>query len=409
LPLFRSEVLAERSRPLWDQIVVRRSWGLNNLCLGVLGVFAIGSGLLLTVEYAPKIRVAGYLEAQGGTTDVVAQDGGIVTAVRVAENQHVTKGAALLALDHSRFVGGGQRATDLNANHLRGSLRRLEQAASVDDRHFQTARFKLQQRINHLIDEQQFVEDELTLATERWSLMRSTHTRIRELALKGTVSQLDWQSEHERLLAFEQSLNQLRRVQASAARRVVQLEQERSGVAQTQAHERLGRAERRAELLRDIEALNQRSRTTLVAPKAGIASFVQVKLGDSVAAGEVVLAIVGDRASASLYLLLGSNAVNDVHIGDAVQFRVLGTSQRRAQVGRAVVQDLSRTAQKTHKHSAWFPALGPTYRARAEISRLPPGISGDRELPVEARVLGERRSLWRWLVTPVWSALRGLV
>ena len=408
LSLFRSEVLSERSKPQWDQIVISRSRGLNTLCLVLLSTSAVGVGLLLAVEYAPKIRVAGYLEPEGGTTDVIAQAAGTVTRVFVGEDDGVIQGEALMELDHTRFVAGGQRATELASDHLHDSLRRLADAASVDERSYHSAQLKLERQVIHLLTEQGLLQEELKLATERWSLVESTYARVRQLAIKGVVSRAEWQAERERLLGYKQSLSQLRRLLATGARRIVQFEQERLGVAQTQADERQRRAERRAELRRNIAALEERAHSTLVAPKAGVTSFLQVKIGDYVALGEVVLSIVGENPSAALVLSIGADAVNDVRIGDAVRFRVLGATQRQSQAGRAVIQELSRTPQKTRKLVAWFPVLGPTYRARAEITELPPGVSGQRELPVEARVLGERRSLWRWLLTPLLAAWRGL-
>ena len=409
MSLFRSEVLTERSKPQWDKIVISRSRGLNTLCLVLLSVSAAGVGLLLAVEYAPKIRVVGYLEPKGGTTDVIAQVAGTVTRVFVGEDDGVIRGEALMELDHTRFVAGGQRATELESEHLHDSLRRLADAASVDERIYHSAQLKREQQVVHLLREQDLLQEELQLATERWSLIESTYARIRALAIKGAVSRAEWQAERERLLGYKQSLSQLRRLLATGDRRIVQFEQERLGIAQTQADERQRRTQRRAELRRNIEALEERARSTLVAPKAGVTSFLQVKIGDYVAPGEVVLSIVGKNPSASLVLLIGSDAVNDVRIGDAVRFRVLGATRRQTQAGIAVIQELSRTPQKPRKLVAWFPVLGPTYRARAEITELPPGISGQRELPVEARVLGERRSLWRWLLTPLLMAWRGLV
>ena len=47
LSLFRSEVLSERSKPQWDQIVISRSRGLNTLCLVLLSTSAVAVLLVL--------------------------------------------------------------------------------------------------------------------------------------------------------------------------------------------------------------------------------------------------------------------------------------------------------------------------------------------------------------------------
>ena len=403
--LFRPEAVAERGRAHWGSILVTQAPALRWASVGLLLVCAVGAGVVLNQDYARKVRVAGYLEPAGGIAEVTAPMAGQVVALHVREGTPVRPGAPLLSLDLGRLDENGVPIQAQEADHLRASIHRLDALAGAELDQHQSELQTVRQELGHLDAEQRGLRDELAIVEEREALLYREEGRLEGLSKRGLVASSTFDRQRQDTLAARQSASQLRR--ALAGNRA-QAELRRSALTRLQGEfrvQQLRRSQERAELERRLEQALGDYRTTIVAPRDGVAAFLQFGVGDRVSADQVLMTVAPDARSFDLVLLAGAGAAGRMTVGNAVRFRVLGAGREGDSNGTGVVREISQTPQKPYRLVSWIPVEGPVFRARAEVTAYPGKLRLRHGVQVEAFVVTASNSLWRWLVEPFASAL----
>lgn len=408
MSLFRSEVVAERTAPSWGAVVVSQAPALKWASLAL--VLAAGAGLaaVLSLEYARKVRVSGYLEPRAGIAEVTAPASGRIAALKVGEEEQVRAGQVLAVLDHDRHSEQGRQVHLQEASYLRTSLRRLEQRALADAEKLNSERRSLQEELDHLTGEQAALQEELALASEQKTLLRLAEERLFKLMREGLAASASYEQGRQRTLAAAQGEIQIERTLAANARQTAQAREALVRIDREREARQLAADQERADLSRQLARLGEQRQTAVVAPMNGVVTFMQFGVGDHVAAEWVLMTVTPDDSTIDLVLLAGANAATDMAVGDEVRFKALSGHRRRNPIGAAVVRELSQTPQKPHQLRSWVAVNGPVFRARAEVAKFPDDFPKRSGMQVDAFVVTKSRTLWRWLLTPLLDALEGL-
>lgn len=408
MSLFRSEVVAERTAPSWGAVVVSQAPALKWASLAL--VLAAGAGLaaVLSLEYARKVRVSGYLEPRAGIAEVTAPASGRIAALKVGEEEQVRAGQVLAVLDHDRHSEQGRQVHLQEASYLRTSLRRLEQRALADAEKLNSERRSLQEELDHLTGEQAALQEELALASEQKTLLHLAEERLFKLMREGLAASASYEQGRQRTLVAAQGEIQIERTLAANARQTAQAREALVRIDREREARQLAADQERADLSRQLARLGEQRQTAVVAPMNGVVTFVQFGVGDHVAAEWVLMTVTPDDSTIDLVLLAGANAATDMAVGDEVRFKALSGHRRRNPIGAAVVRELSQTPQKPHQLRSWVAVNGPVFRARAEVAKFPDDFPKRSGMQVDAFVVTKSRTLWRWLLTPLLDALEGL-
>ena len=408
MSLFRSEVLAERAQSHWGSVIVTQAPALRWASIGLLLACCIGAALVLGLDYARKVRLAGYLEPQGGIAEVAAPVAGQVAALHVREGAQVRRGQALLALDLGRLDERGVPMHVLEADHLAASISRLDELAQAQAASYQAESRGARRALAHLDEERRGLREELAVVEERRALLVRAEARLEQLLRQGLVARAEYERQRQQTLAIGQSASQLERalVENSAQKELRQTAL--AGLARDHHIQQLRVGQDRAVLERRLEQAQGEHRTTVVAPRDGVAGFLQFGLGDRVAPDQVLMTIAPDAPAFELVLLAGAAGAGRIAIGNKVRFRVLGAQRDGNPVGSAVVREISRTPQKPYRLVSWIAVDGPVFRARAEVLEYPENLRLRHGVRVDAFVVTTSRALWRWLVEPFRTALESL-
>lgn len=408
MSLFRTEVLAERAESRWGSVIVTQAPALRWASIGLLLACGVGAALVLGLDYGRKVRLAGYLEPKGGIAEVAAPATGRVAALHVREGAQVKRGQTLLALDLGRLDERGVPVHVLEAEHLAASINRLDELAEAQAARYETELRGAKRALVHLDEERRRLGEEMAVIQERRALLLSAEARLERLFQQGLVARAEYERQRQQTLAIGQSASQLGRALVA---NTAQKELRQTALA------RLGREYRiqqlrvqqdRAGLERRLEQARGEHRTTVVAPRDGVAAFLQFGLGDRVTPDQVLMTIAPDAPAFELVLLAGDAAAGRIAIGNEVRFRVLGAQQDGDLVGAAVVREISRTPQKPYRLISWIAADGPVFRARAEVLEYPDNLGLRHGVRVDAFVVTKSKALWQWLVEPLLSALESL-
>ena len=408
MSLFRSEVLAERAQSHWGSVIVTQAPALCWASIGLIGACCVGAGLVLNLDYARKVQVTGYLEPAGGIAEVAAPMAGQVAVLHVREGTPVQRGQALLVLDLGRLDEQGVPVHVLEADHVAASIRRLDELADAQAAGHDTELRSARAELVHLDAEQRGLEDELAVVEERQALLVAAEARLERLLHRGLLARADFERQRQETLAARQSASQLRRALTGND---AQAELRRVALARLDGDFRVRQLrveQERAGLERRLEQARGEHRTTVVAPRSGVAAFLQFGLGDRVTPDQVLMTVAPEVSAFELVLLAGAAEAGRMAVGNEVRFRVLGTQRNGHSVGAAIVREISRTPQKPFRLISWIAVDGPVFRARAEVLEYPENLGLRHGVRVDASVVTTSKALWRWLVEPFSSVLAAL-
>ena len=408
MSLFRPEVVAERARSHWGSVIVTQAPALRWASIGLLLACCIGAALVLRLDYARKVQVAGYLEPAGGIAEVTAPMAGQVVALHVGEGTPVRRGQPLLALDLGRLDESGVPVQALEADHLRGMIRRHDALADAQAARHRAELESVRREIVQLGDERHGLRQELAVVEERQALLGRAEARLERLSGQGLAARSEFERQRQQTLAARQSASQLQRALAGnrAGEDVKRAALER--LDRDFEVRRLHMEQERAGLERRLQQARGEYRTTVVAPRDGVAAFLQFGPGDRVAAEQVLMTVAPQAPKFELVLLADTASAGHVAIGSEVRFRVLGGNRDGDPMGAAVIREISRTPQKPYRLVSWIAVDGAVFRARAEVVEYPEKLRLRHGVRVDAFVVTTSRALWDWLVDPLASALEAL-
>ena len=408
MSLFRSEVVAERTAPSWGTVVVSQAPALKWASLALVLAAIAGLAAVLSLEYARKVRVGGYLEPRAGIAEVTAPTAGRIAVLNVKEEDQVRTGQVLAVLDHDRYSEQGRQVHLQEASYLRTSLQRLERRRLADAEKLNSDRRDLRKQLQHLHEERQALQEELRLAGEQSALLRLAEERLLKLLRQGLAASASYEQGRQRTLAAAQGEIQIERSLAANARQSAQTQEALLRIDREREAQQLAADQERADLSRQLARLGEQRQTAIVAPMSGVVTFVQFGVGDRITAEGVLMTVTPHEGAIDLVLLAGPNAATDMAVGDEVRFKALGGHRRRNPIGAAVVRELSQTPQKPHQLRSWVAVNGPVFRARAEVAKFPDDFPRRSGMQVDAFVVTKSRTLWRWLLTPLLDALEDL-
>ncbi len=408
MSLFRPEVLAERARSHWGSVLVTQAPALRWASIGLLLACGIGGVLVLGLDYARKVRLAGYIEPRGGIAEVAAPVAGRVAALHVREGSRVTRGQALMVLDLGNLDEHGVSVHALEADHLAASIRRLDELAQAQAARYQTELRGARQALIHLDEEQRGLRDELAVIEERQTLLVRAEARVERLLRQGLVARSEYERQRQQTLAIGQSASQLARALAENAAQNDLRQTALARLARDYRIQELQVQQDRAALQRRLQRAREQRRTTVVAPRDGVAAFLQFGPGDRVTPEQVLMTVAPETPAFELVLLADTAAAGRIAVGNEVRFRALGNQRDGKTVGAAVVREISHTPQKPYRLISWVAVDGPVFRARAEVLEYPENLRLRHGIRVDAFVVSSSKSLWLWLVEPLSTALESL-
>jgi membrane fusion protein, multidrug efflux system len=237
-------------------------------------------------------------QVDGHLVPVLAKVSGYITAVNVAENDHVRGDSVLVRIDESEYaVKLAQADADLAAARATAGGRGVEGQAEA--------------AVQNAAGQRSALEAGIAVARANSVRADADLARVRELAAKQVVSRQQ--------LDAAQAAADAARAQLLAAQRNTSAAS--AGVSNAQAGVRLALARlAAAQAARDNAAL-QLSYTRVTSPVSGIVSRKQVEVGQLVQAGQPLLTVVSDTG-VWVTANFKETQLSDLKVGQPVELEV---------------------------------------------------------------------------------------
>ena len=237
-------------------------------------------------------------QVDGHLVPVLAKVSGYVTAVNVAENEHVARDSTVVSIDEREFaVKLAQADADLAAARAAAGGRGQQGQAEA--------------AVQNATGQRAALDANIIAARANATKADADLARMRELVAKQVVSR--------QALDAAQAASDAARAQLSSAERSANAAG--AGIVNAQAGVRLAEARLgAAQAARDNAAL-QLSYTRVRAPEAGIVSRKSVELGQLVQAGQPLLTVVSDTG-VWVTANFKETQLNDLKVGQVAELDV---------------------------------------------------------------------------------------
>jgi membrane fusion protein len=406
-PLFRQEVLDfQRYNRQWGRVVPLQPRSTRFMVWCIVAASACVIAFLFFAHYARKEVALGYLTPASGTARVFASQPGTISAVYVAQGQHVEQGQQLLAVDTSQVASGGQ---DVNA----AMLEALEQQkATLTTQLDEEAKRNSSER-ERLDAQQKQLEGEIATYGAQMEAQRGRISLLQQivaggatLAAKGLVSQVDQKHREDALLQQQQALVTLTQ----------QLMQTRAKLTEAQfnlAQLPFALAEKVQSLRNELSSVQQRiaeitgRRAYMVrAPIDGLVSLLQASVGQQADPRRVQLEIVPGNSLLEAKLFIPTKAIGFVEPGQDVKLLYDAFPYQRFGTYRGRIISVSRTVLLDSDIIAPIKINEPVYTATVALDR-PDITAHGKKIPLQpdmslrADIILERRTLIDWIVSPL--------
>ena len=427
MALYRTEAVEAQSHQRLGAIVVtstRVSWLLST---AVMALVVCLLTLVVRGEYTRRATVSGYLIPTTGVIRVYSTIAGRLKAIDVREGQRVSAGQRLAVIADERVAMNGAEAREALQTQIEARKESLRSAMGAQSALYAKTREGLERRIAALALEIEQAEREQSTQRTRLSYAETTRSRYRELAAQGFVSATVEQERVEAVVEQHARLQTLERNGTSLRRELLGLREE---LAELPMRERaqLGDLERAFAGV-EQEGIENRMRgeVAVTAPQPGRVSALVAELGHSVGTDKPLLTLVPDGAQLEAHLFAPSKDIGFVHPGQQVAMRYSAFPYQKFGHYKGMVTEVSRTpldatelaypvAPKMETSSLVpaippAPAAEPLFRVRVKLDQQAARVYGRGQslqpgMQLEADIMLDRRTLFEWILEPVYS-IRG--
>ena len=409
--LFRREVIeAKRDRVLGDVVYA------SPISYWLFSTFAFALAIAVICfavwgEYTRKSSVAGYLAPDQGLIKVYAPYTGVVVKQLVQEGQSVEADAPLFILSMAQESSA---SADPHADTLaklaerRKSLRNTIAAQIRIDRINADA---LNRDIEGMQTELLHLALEIDVQEKRVANAEAVQAKYQALNANQYAAKLEVQRQKEQILSLRAALYGLYRAQATARRSLEQARLNLPGADLKAANARAALEREIAELDAQITEQQQRRDVVIRAPRAGLATAVLAKLGQTLSADMPLLSILPEGSVLEAHLLVPSKSIGFVSEGQVVAIRYQAFPYQRFGSYRGNIEEIAKTLIAEHDTELPLKLSEPAYRVTVRLNEQ--GIHAyQKQLPLQAGmlldadILLDRRPLYQWILDPLYSITR---
>ncbi|MDR7114667.1 HlyD family efflux transporter periplasmic adaptor subunit [Caulobacter sp. BE254] len=409
--LFRAEAVKFAGRRLQGEVVLHGPISLK--VFTAIGVSLVMGVVLMAslATYARKETLTGWVVPQGGLIRVVARQPGIIERLDVSEGAEVKAGEPLALLRLSSDIANGDSGASLQ-QEVAAELAATRAQADATRGELLAKRAQLLTQRAALSRELAETKRRIDALVARADLARRNADRYQEIATKGFLSRRDLEVGQSAALAADQDVAEVRTTALGFERQMGDIDAQleafplnlQSLAAQSRAAE--------AQLAQKRTSTDVQSALMATATVGGRVVAIPVEQGQSVPTGGVIaiLTPAGGRLEAELFA--PSRAAGFIRKGQDVKLMYAAFPFQKFGTAHGIVRSVSRTVLAPSEVSV--PGLSiqePVFRVRVQLDRTTVEAYG-QSMPLQpgmlvgADVVLDRRSLWEWLLDPLFAAGR---
>lgn len=409
--LFREEVVESRKQRLHGDVLLLPKPSHNIITYFLLLWVCLIIIWLLASHYSRKETVIGWLEPPEGIVRIHADTAGTVAKVFVREGESVVKGQPLLMIGDEHILASGD---NLHENMLKEYLSQqgmLQQQIARTESSYQSRLQDFSQKILSAQQDLSLISGQLTIISERYSLVSGQVERYRRLKRDGFVANADVEGAVAQELALKNERQALLRDQLFQKSSIVQLQNQKNLLPDENSNTQDQLRTRLSDLEQKINQINSNSLRIINAPRSGVVNNLQAREGQQITiAGNIpLLTLFPDGALLSAQLLIPVRSAGFIEKGQALAIRYDAFPYQKFGIYEARIEQISKTLLLPNELlNVPVVTEEPVYRVNATLKQsgvraygkdflLKPGMTMSADINLGDRTLVE------WIFEPFYS------
>jgi membrane fusion protein len=388
-----------------------RAMSLFSLALGIVVIILLWNG-----HYTRSVQAEGILIPASGLIELTAPTSGTISQLSVKQGDAVRADDILVTISSEQSIAALGKTESSVTDQL--VLQRARIVADLEDLGTleKEKRRAAGRAIEFLSAELVQIEDQLTNQLQQAQSARTLVERVRPAANLGNVSRLQESELEHNALAAEARVMELKRERLQLQQHVAADQNDLIQlpiVIAAQRHE----LERRASDVSQALAHNEVHRASVLrAPQDGIITAVVVHGGESIGAGGSLLTLMPRDSRLVAQVFLASREAGFVTKESNVILRYQAFPYQKFGLYKGSVTSVSQSALPPAQVSLMIehPIVEPMYRVEVMLDSQTVNTYGVRTqlkpgMAVDAQIQLDRRSLFEWLVQPLYGPARRLL
>ncbi len=295
MELFREEARHQQSAQWLGTVRLARPLSFTLVTAASVAILVLVTAFALLGEVTRKARLTGMLVATEGSLNIAAQQGGIVSERRVREGDVVHRGDTLLAINTDRQSLSGA-AVESTVAAMAEQVRRREQLArnarSLSMAHIRQQRAIALEKIDGIEVELAQLEESVGLQQRKVALAKKDVERLQGLVADGYIPEARLQEKREAELDALSQLQTLKRNSTTLQRERMAVRADVEALDAQLAAERNTVETQLSSLKQEGLEIDGRRSQVITAPCDGTVAGIEIKPGQSVAAGQTLLTLL---------------------------------------------------------------------------------------------------------------------
>lgn len=411
--MFRKTVIENQQHRLYGEIALAQPLSLYAVVTIFVISFLALLTFLLTADYSRKETVKGYLIPNSGVIKVYPTQTGTLENLYVQDGDIVEKGDVLATVVLTRTQLNG---VDLSENVI-NSLTRQSDFLNKDLVETQALLAKtmssLKQKDIDLTRSISSFDKQIQLMNRRYEIKLKQYKRFESLSKKDFLSNTDLQVVEQELLVVKEEIESLISSKLSL---VYQLNEVRHNLA-SKPHEyelQISQIKKGQEdVQRQISEAKSSYTFSVLAKESGVVTAILAKENEHLPSNRPLLSIIPKGAELVAELLFPTRSAGFVAVNDTARLRFDAFPYQRFGFIDSKITRIDKSLLTLGEVDLPVSLNEPVYRVQAKLSKQFINAYGDSfplkaGMLLEADIILDKRSLFQWLLDPIYS-LRGRI
>jgi membrane fusion protein len=404
--LFRQQAIDFQRQRRHGEVILIQPVSTKVLTWFMVASVGAVATFLSFAQYSHKQTVTGYLEPVAGTAKVYAAREGVIEQVLVHQGDVVQKGQPLFTVGTEQIAADHSDVQQQVLAILRQQKAMLSQQISAEEARIGSERDRLTHLLQSYATEQESLLAQIASQQQQITLAQSLVPPAMQLRAKGLVSNHEYTARLTDVLAQRQKLDaltqQLLKLRNQATETQYTLDQLPTAMGDKIQNLRNSLADTEQRL----SEANGRRAYIVRAPADGRIALLAASPGQAADPKHVQLEIIPANGALQAELLVPPRAIGFITQGETVRIRYDAFPYQEFGIQSGTVTAVSQTMMSDL--SGPIRLETPVYKVTAALHRLDIDVHTRRvplqpDMTLKADVILEQRSLFRWLLEPLYG------
>lgn len=411
--LFRPQALQHKSHKLCGNVIIAQPTSFTFLIAFIVLIVLCAMIYLIVTDYSRKESVKGYLQPSSGMAKAYLKNSGVLAHLLVKEGDIVTKGDVLANIETANEYVNGNNINQQALSNLQLQLQRLYIQFNDEHQLHDLNNERLHSHISHVSNKISQQQLQQTTLNKRLIINKQQFKDGKALFSKGYLSKQQVRQLEDKYLQLAQQQESLKQTLFSSH---AELNQTQNDIRQLPFQ-----LVRQQSILQDkIDSVKQhiyqaqfKQSYQVKANRSGRITNVLGKVGQTMAANKPLLTILPEQGKLQAILFVPTHSFGFVGKGQQTLLRYQAFPYQRFGLFAGKISEVSKAVLLPHDINTPVGANEPVYKVTVDLNQQYISAYGEQlalhpGMLLEADILIEKRSLWQWLLAPIYS-LKGRI